>query len=235
VTWTAEDALGNIETETRQITVSNHQLLDVQVGFVGAIAANTPRSIRVRAGSSIQVLPVTLTGSSASITGVQLPVALDYPCVTAKAVSHSIADAMSTSIVSRRYSATASLLQGDSNDDDMVDITDFALYVASRGSGKAVDAVSNFNGDTVINTVDFTFIGVNFFRVGETCGSFDGVIPRDRISVRELRRAGLGELIQADLNRDGWVDMRDIQLFMQNGGNALQGLDLPESISGTRR
>jgi hypothetical protein len=29
--------------------------------------------------------------------------------------------------------------------------------------------------------------------------------------------------------------MRDIQLFMQNGGNALQGLDLPESISGTRR
>jgi hypothetical protein len=235
VTWTAEDALGNIETETRQITVSSHQLLDVQVGFVGAIAANTPRSIRVRAGSSIQVLPVTLTGSSASITGVQLPVALDYPCVTAKAVSHSIADAMSTSIVSRRYSATASLLQGDSNDDDMVDITDFALYVANRGSGKAVDAVSNFNGDTVINTVDFTFIGVNFFRVGETCGSFDGVIPRDRISVRELRRTGLGELIQADLNGDGWVDMRDIQLFMQNGGNALQGLDLPESISGTRR
>jgi hypothetical protein len=218
VTWTAEDALGNISTETRQITVSNHQLLDVQVGFVGAIAANTPRSIRVRAGSSIQVLPVTLTGSSASITGVQLPVALDYPCVTAKAVSHSIADAMSTSIVSRRYSATASLLQGDSNDDDMVDITDFALYVANRGSGKAVDAISNFNGDTVINTVDFTFIGVNFFRVGETCGSFDGVIPRDRISVRELRRTGLGELIQADLNGDGWVDLDDMQHYMQGAG-----------------
>jgi hypothetical protein len=87
----------------------------------------------------------------------------------------------------------------------------------------------------VINTVDFTFIGVNFFRPGEACGAFDGPIARDRISVRELRRTGMGELIQADLNRDGWVDMRDIQLFMQNGGNALQGLDLPESISGTRR
>jgi len=73
-------------------------------------------------------------------------------------------------------------------------------------------------GDTVINTVDFTFIGVNFFRPGEACGAFDGPIARDRISVRELRRTGMGELIQADLNGDGWVDLDDMQYYMQFAG-----------------
>jgi hypothetical protein len=29
-----------------------------------------------------------------------------------------------------------------------------------------------------------------------------------------------GELAAADLNRDGWVDMRDIQMHMQGGGSA---------------
>jgi hypothetical protein len=36
--------------------------------------------------------------------------------------------------------------------------------------------------------------------------------------VRELRRTGMGELIQADLNGDGWVDLDDMQHYMQFGG-----------------
>jgi hypothetical protein len=35
------------------------------------------------------------------------------------------------------------------------------------------------------------------------------------VSVKELRRQGLGHLAAADLNRDGWVDLRDMQLYMQ--------------------
>jgi hypothetical protein len=56
---------------------------------------------------------------------------------------------------------------------------------------------------------------VNFLKSGEACGAFNGPIARDRISVRELRRTGLGELIQADLNGDGWVDLDDMQHYMQ--------------------
>jgi hypothetical protein len=41
-------------------------------------------------------------------------------------------------------------------------------------------------------------------------------MPRDRVSVRELRRRGLGDLIAADINGDGWVDVQDIQMAMQN-------------------
>ena len=122
-------------------------------------------------------------------------------------------------ISSERYSATVTgLRQGDSNDDDVVDITDFAIFVANRGAGKAANAISNFNGDTLINTADFTFLTVSFFRVGDTCGAFNGAMPRERVSVRELRRTGQGELIAADLNGDGWVDLADMQLYMQVAG-----------------
>jgi hypothetical protein len=43
--------------------------------------------------------------------------------------------------------------------------------------------------------------------------------------VKELRRTGLGELAAADLNHDGWFDMRDMQIAVQgnaggNGGGA---------------
>ena len=29
---------------------------------------------------------------------------------------------------------------------------------------------------------------------------------------------GRGDLVAADLNRDGWVDLRDMQMAMQGGG-----------------
>jgi hypothetical protein len=218
ITWTTVDAAGNIATAQSTVIVEPHQLLNASVNFVGAMVGNSTRSLRITTGSSTQVLPIALTGNAGTLTGVQVPVAASYACVSVKDPAHSLTDTAAPTISGTRYAATVSLIQGDSNDDDIIDITDFAIFVASRGAGKAVDAISNFNGDTVINTVDFTFIGVNFFRPGEACGAFDGPIARDRISVRELRRTGMGELIQADLNGDGWVDLDDMQHYMQFAG-----------------
>ena len=91
----------------------------------------------------------------------------------------------------------------------------------SRGTGKAPDAQSNYNGDTVIDTFDFTFISFGFLATGESCSpSFNGPAPRTRVSLKDLRRAGFGDMSAADLNHDGWVDTRDITLFMQTGGGA---------------
>jgi hypothetical protein len=119
-----------------------------------------------------------------------------------------------------RYAASVSLRQGDNNDDDMVEIFDYAIFVSARGVGKATNAVSNFNGDSVIGNADFGYIALNFFASGETCTpGADAPQPRDRVSVKELKRSGNGHLAVADLNRDGWVDLRDIQMYMQMGGN----------------
>jgi hypothetical protein len=38
--------------------------------------------------------------------------------------------------------------------------------------------------------------------------------PVTRISIEELERRGLGDLIVADLNHDGWLDIRDMEAFM---------------------
>jgi hypothetical protein len=45
--------------------------------------------------------------------------------------------------------------------------------------------------------------------------SLDG--PITRISVQQLKRRGLHDLIVADLNHDGWLDVQDMEVFA-NGG-----------------
>jgi hypothetical protein len=220
ITWSSTDQAGNTATDVHTVTVANYQLLDVSVGFVGVIQGTSSRQIRVTAGGQVSLHTVNLTGSSGSVTGVQVPVAASYPCLAVKCPSHSVTDAMSASVSGVRYAATASLPQGDCNDDDMVEIFDYAIFVSARGVGKATNAVSNFNGDSVIGNADFGYIALNFFASGETCTpGADAPQPRDRVSVKELKRSGNGHLAVADLNRDGWVDLRDIQMYMQGGGN----------------
>ena len=221
LTWTATDSAGNIASQSRTVTVASHQLLDASIAFQGALGGTSTRTVRIKAGASTQLLTVNLAGSSGTLTGVQVPVAAGYACIEAKDTVHSLTRTAAPSIVGTRYAASFALVQGDSNNDDMVDIVDFGSFIADRGAGKAKDARSNYNADTVVNNADFTFITLSFFTVGDSCaGALQGAQPRDRITIKELRRTGLGHLAAADLNRDGWVDMRDIQLFMQGGGAA---------------
>ena len=165
------------------------------------------------------------TPSTASVTSIQLPVAAGYPCIAVKDTAHSISATAVPQIVGTRYKAAVTLKQGDTPNaastqgDDKVDISDFSLFVANIGSPVATNAPSNFNGDTEINTADFASISINFFLRGDTCGgaAHDGSAPLSRISVKELRRQGLGHAAVADFNGDGWVDVRDIQIYMQGG------------------
>jgi len=110
----------------------------------------------------------------------------------------------------------------------VIDIFDYAAFITARGTGVATNASSNYNGDAAVSNLDFSFLSVNFLASGESCtASFDQPTPRTRVSVKDLRRAGLGDAVEADLNHDGWVDIRDIQLFVQSGGGANGGLDAP--------
>jgi hypothetical protein len=222
VTWSASDSVGNTVTVSRNIVVGNYQLLDARISLNGALAANAPRSIRVTAGASVGVHPVTVpsgVGGVGTIAGIQVPVASSYPCVAAKDAVHSLTRTAAASIAGARYEATFALLQGDSNNDDMIEIVDYATFVIDRGIGKAPDARSNFNANALVDNADLGFIVFGFFTVGDSCtGALAGARPRERISVKELRRTGLGELAAADLNRDGWFDMRDMQIAVQGGG-----------------
>ncbi|MCE2883214.1 MAG: HYR domain-containing protein, partial [Planctomycetaceae bacterium] len=215
IVFSASDAAGNASSAQRTVAVAAHQLLDLDITLLGIVVGDSTRPIRVRAGTSVQTIDVACTRPSGSATAIEVPVAAAYSCILVKDAAHSLTRSVAATVSGSRYEAAASLVQGDSNDDDFIDVLDFGAFVGDIGLDTTRSARSNFNADLAVNTGDFAFIGIGFLSAGESCGGLVEGAPRERISVRELRRRGLGELIRADLDGDGWLDGRDIALFLQ--------------------
>ena len=215
VTYTATDAAGNTDSKNVLVTVANYQLLDAAISLNGSITGSSTRSVRVIAGST-QLVNVGMTNGSGIASNVQVPIAASYPCITAKDAGHSLSNTGASSVVGVEYAASIALDQGDSNDDNLVDILDFGIYVGKFGVAVAGGS-SNFNDDLAVTSGDFGFISLNFADTGIVCGAFTGGAPRTAVSVKELRRSGMGELAGADFNRDGMLDVNDVVYYMQNG------------------
>ena len=223
VVWSSSDEAGNAISASRDIVIRDKQLVTVDVDFGGSINAGLSytQSIRFRLSSGDVVnATVSFAGSNGTVRDVEIPVRNDYTCIAAKDGDHTLAASLSMPVVGTKYvpSSSFSLRGGDSNDDNVIDILDFGIFVADRtvvGSpAKDADSRSNFDRNVVVNNTDFTFISLGFLISGDSCGGgfANGDAPIARISVKELRRRGLGELAQADLNGDGWVDQFDIAM-----------------------
>ena len=117
----------------------------------------------------------------------------------------------------KKDSATASL--------DVIDITDYGMFVSQYpndyGTGdtpcKTAGPHADINGDGLVDLLDFTFVSMNFLESSKDCccpGSTAARPGRTSISVRELRAAGEIDMIQADLNHDGFVDLADMSAFL---------------------
>jgi parallel beta-helix repeat protein len=222
VTWTATDAGGNVATATRTYTVANYQLATIDVNLIGGInpGITFDQVVRIRLSSGdVVTATVPFTGNNGAVIDAQIPVRSDYTCITVKDAGHTVADAQTLSVSGTKYVASGSfqLISGDSNDDNVVDILDFGAFVSDRGAGKTPASRSNFDRNPVVNNSDFSFISLNFLVTGDSCGggNFDGDAPLTRVSIKELRRAGLGHLEEADINMDGWLDQTDMALAMQ--------------------
>jgi hypothetical protein len=234
VLWTARDAGGNESTASWTITVEDYQLLDATIRIQGAFddtQSSFSRCITISAdglGQSSQCVTFETLSKLGTVSGLVVSPAVEvFPCITAKdtplcdsceCAGHSITDLGDVTIVGSRYSADFFLLQGNSNDDETIDVLDYGLWFIDFGDPGRCGR-SNFNADDVVSSADFAWISINFFAIGESCGGgdFNGAAPVTRISVKELRRRGLGELAEADVNGDGWLDMRDVQHVMQFG------------------
>jgi hypothetical protein len=183
------------------------------------------RSIRFKVRSTFPTQTVTMYPDLASnrfeglAVSVPVPVAASYACLCAKDLGFSVSAIDSTiGVVGTRYRAEFTLVQGDLNNDDLVDIVDFGAFLLREGQAAATDGQANFNADGWVNSADFSFIAINYFQTGLSCGDFTAGAPRSRISIKELRRMGLGELASGDLNRDGWLDQQDVQQYLGHGG-----------------
>ncbi|MCX5641142.1 MAG: putative metal-binding motif-containing protein, partial [Planctomycetota bacterium] len=217
VVFKSEDSLGNKSTESCTITVLDQQLVDITFTLGGVVGGNSTRAIRVTVGATSTIVPVSFTGKVGVATGVILPTAATQSCITVKDVDHSISRSGTPIASGARYALAVTLVQGDSNDDNLVDILDFSYFVASRGTPVTTNHPSNFNADTTVNNADLSFISVNFFQIGESCSGLTTGHPLARISVKELRRADLDVLTIADLNGDGWVDSADVAEYLAHG------------------
>lgn len=234
VTYTATDAAGNVATVVRTITIFNYQEVEFEVSLDRPVAFAHTRVMRFGAGTSVQLVPIEMRSFSPTqvargTASVQVPVSSSYGCFALKDPAHSLTD-RSQVFYGASYSANFALKQGDSNDDDMVDIIDYGFWLVdistAANSARPQDARSNFDGNNLVNNGDFSVIASNFFSVGESCTpGAQGPAPRERVTLKELRRAGLGHLAVADLNRDGWVDTNDIQLYMQGGAQPPKPVD----------
>ena len=220
VTWSIVDPLGQSHSVSRTVDVLNHQIALLDVRLDGVIA-NRPFVLPIRvtlAGEQPIVAEVAFQGAAGQVREIMVPVRAGYSCMTAKDALHTLAAAQTVQISGTRYVTPGSfqLIGGDSNDDNLVDVIDFGALVVDYGGGKTANSRSNFNRDSFVTNADLAYIGINFLRRGDSCNAgFDGDAPRTRISVKELRRMGLGELERADLSGDGWVDATDIALASQ--------------------
>ena len=82
---------------------------------------------------------------------------------------------------------------------------------------------SDISGNGTVGLEDFSFVQIHFLTKGAlACGNAASVSsvgaeePRTSVSVRDLARIiGLRDAANADLNRDGMVDLTDVRLFLR--------------------
>jgi hypothetical protein len=191
-------------------------------------------------GASVTVdADITFTSGTAIGAVVEVPCG-DYECITALDGLHTLRKTdnddfgLSGTDYVCDFTGGDALIGGNLNNDQWIDILDYGIFVGQFGTSPVADTPcvtaaphADIDGDGSVFTSDFTFISTNFLGTHETncCGapmpmrgwirpmpqSFDG--PITRISVQELRRRGLHDLIVADLNHDGWLDVQDMEAF----------------------
>jgi hypothetical protein len=127
VSVSAIDGAGNSATQAFSITVANHQLLDADVTFTGTFTGASTRSIRFTTGSTSTIKQIAFDGTAGSASAVEIPVAATHVCITAKDTLHSVSASAVPSVAGLRWAASFVLHQGDSNDDNAVDVLDFGV------------------------------------------------------------------------------------------------------------
>ena len=129
---------------------------------------------------------------------------------------------------------------------DVIDILDFGQFIANYQSivPKGTDCTmvhgefgnADINGDGVVDGLDFAFIMRNFLEGSKGACCPDGVADvnsgRSEVSTSDLRAWGMRDLVTADLNGDGLVNVDDMAAFM--AGDRPEGKTAPGRVNTLR-
>jgi len=212
VTWSATDLCGNTSTATTSVTVKPYNTARFQVQYVGVNGGAATRSFVTTMRGPQVSLPSTVNGVSIAngsgeffVTNAPID---NYFCATVEDAASTLRRRVSVSDAGTEWLVVVTLLSGDVINDEVVDVLDWGAYVV-------LNANADLNMDNSTNASDGDMILANFGQKGDTgCGSnfTDSPEPVTSISIAELVDRGMADLVAADLNNDGWLDMADIEL-----------------------
>ena len=162
---------------------------------------------------------------SLTFTNRQATTTLCFPtqCLSVKDEQHTLFSRLApVSIGGAQYVAnftgTHKLLGGDANDDDVIDVIDFGIFMAE------LNLIGNQNADFddsgMVDPNDFLIFYPHFSMRGTPpCGSITGQLPVPKTSITVANLApyvgGLINARKADLNNDGRVNAMDIAIYLQ--------------------
>ncbi len=153
----------------------------------------------------------------------------DYDCLQVRDAKHTLSNtAAMTFSPATGYSAIVPnpLVSGNLDDNDFINAADFGIFIGQQmlvmpqvgdspcdqmGTNADLDCNGGIGGG------DFTVLFFNFGSSSEPgCCETIAQAPKDpgmRLSVKKLRSEGRFEMIPADLNEDGWIDIKDLEAY----------------------
>ncbi|MEN9642893.1 MAG: hypothetical protein RIR77_2082 [Planctomycetota bacterium] len=218
VTWRATDPCGNTASAPTTVTVAPFNTITFAVSYTNSsgYAASSARTLTLNIHGAqgytlkpSQAVTLLYGASTFSLTNMAID---NYDCVAVEEQGRSLRKVASITDAGLIWSSTSALVAGDLIDDEVIDVLDWGAFIANN-------PFADLNGDGVINSVDGNIILANYGLLGETgCGnSFTGPQgPVDEISVADLVRRGLSGLVVADLNKDGWLNATDVEMWLKS-------------------
>ncbi|NNM26672.1 MAG: hypothetical protein HKO59_11935 [Phycisphaerales bacterium] len=246
VLWTATDACGNVRTTTQVITVLEVNPVTVSIELKNVLEVEATRCITFEFYGCDDETPIVVEQDVEFVAGLALDLPMDIPCgayicVTARDTLHTlrrsdddqfgIAPIVGTQYVADFTDHSASggdddgLIGGNVNDDDFIEVLDFALFVIRFGQSVGQTTCltpgphPDFSGDGRVFSEDFSFIQINYLATSDQrCCPPEGVtepmpLPPSSWSRAALRHDGIGHLIGADLDGNDRIDAADVRLF----------------------
>ena len=228
VTCTATDECGNTSSSSFDVTVTLYNAVDVVVHLTGSDAAT--RCIRFVTDDCGEYADVDVafsgSGPSVATTTILVPCGV-WTSLCAKDQQHSKWDTSPLMISGAKYVATSTLVldPGDTDNDGDVDINDVTLFIAQFGDPASDGDCpwdgtrdADFSNNNVVFGEDYSLLSGQWLTLSSCACAMPqqgGDDPRRLehwTAVRDARTRA------ADLNRDGRVDVRDVELLEQRHG-----------------
>jgi len=177
-------------------------------------------------------LPFNLPGHAQNVI-LKVP-AGQYACVTARDPLHTLRSSSPLQIVDGRYLAAFEgdpffegnwLIGGNLDGDSVIDIVDYGIlisqYLSARPSDTPCDGTdsnADFNGDGRVDSLDLSFISLNFSKTDKDKCCPDAVasvgpVARTEVPVAKFREMGVRRWSALDADGNGLFDMRDVSAF----------------------